>query len=199
MADVCVERTRLRASSNTCVIAPHGGEIEAHTDSQAKNVARALDCSAWLYEAHSDSQRTFKKHHVTSTKITVEDFPELSKLNYPFKRTVAFHGHSGDDILVGGYGAGRGIHGALLDELRFLDLGCAVRRVRSGNKAGRSQDNIVNRLASPEGTTIQIEQPLSVREANCEAISEAVSTVLSTDGRQERSFASISRPTRRSN
>ena len=199
MADVCLERTRLRASSDTCVIAPHGGEIEAHTDSQAKDVARALDCSAWLYEAHSDSQRTFKKHHVTSTQITVEDFPEIKKLNYPFERTLAFHGHSGDDILVGGYGAGRGLHGALLAELRFLNLGCDVKRVRSGNKAGRSQNNIVNRLASPTATTIQIEQPLSVRQAHGEAISETVSTVLSTDGRQRRSSASISRPTRRSN
>ena len=198
MADVCLERTRLRPSSNTCVLAPHGGEIEAHTDSQAKDVARALDCSAWLYEAHSDSQKTFKKHHVTSTEITVEDFPEIKKLNYPFKRTVAFHGHCGDDILVGGYGAGRDVHPRLLDELRSLDLGCAVRRVRSGDKAGRSQYNIVNRLASPEATTVQIEQPLSVRESNRNAISEAVSTVLPINGRQRRSSASISRPTRRS-
>src|SRR2546430_10989537 len=91
------------------VIAPHGGDIEPHTDRQAELVASRLAAKAvslWRCKGFK-GEGSFARWHITSTDIHEASFPLLnSVISRGFTYAVAFHGFDDPeipfDILIGG-------------------------------------------------------------------------------------------------
>jgi phage replication-related protein YjqB (UPF0714/DUF867 family) len=165
------------------VLAPHGGDIEPHTDEQASRIAVGLDgVSVWLCKGFSTEPGTAARFHVTSGDIREESFPALGIVaSRRFRYAVSFHGfvQPVPTILVGGAGPGW---------LKYR-VAAAVRRavadpditVRVGRKGepfnGDEPSNIVNRLTLRGRGGVQLEQTLGARKQHGVAIADAVAGV----------------------
>ena len=88
------------------VIAPHGGNIERHTDEQAERVGKQLSpkcVSVWVCKGFKQRGGAFDRWHITSTDISENSFPKLKTVIGPhFEYAVAFHGWEHDSICIGG-------------------------------------------------------------------------------------------------
>jgi phage replication-related protein YjqB (UPF0714/DUF867 family) len=165
-------------------IAPHGGEIEKHTDEQAERVVERLGrhaASAWRAKGWKPLGGAFERWHITSTDLDPACFPLLdSVMNRRFEHAVAFHGFDDEPgVLIGGTATGE-----LKERLRraierVLPSTLAVRVALPDERYGGDDPrNIVNRLSPCGG--IQIEQGLTPREAHGRDIADAVADVFRT-------------------
>jgi Poly-gamma-glutamate hydrolase len=92
------------------VIAPHGGDIERHTDEQAEQVASRLAAKAvscWRCKGWKDGGGALVRWHITWTDLSAASFPRLDLvISGGFAHAVAFHGFQDPqvdtDVLVGG-------------------------------------------------------------------------------------------------
>jgi len=149
------------------VIAPHGGFIEQHTDTQAQHLAQQLpsNCvSVWICKGFKKGGGAFARWHITSTDISEESFPKLKSVyGRGFEYAVAFHGFGGDDekpsICIGGRTVDATLKQKIKEEIEgevrrfgvqvFMDNECP--EAINGDK----KNNIVNRLSK---NGLQIEQ-----------------------------------------
>lgn len=165
------------------VCAPHGGEIEPHTDEQARMVAQRLGsrASCWVCRGSTGGDvGAFDRWHVTSTAIEPADFPLLAEIAHRgFDRVVSFHGlDARNGVLVGGLAPRaekRRLETALDDRLPVT-----VRAVSAGHTAGVSRDNLVNWLSGRRGG-IQLEQGRETRDEHWPAVAATVATVVGSD------------------
>jgi phage replication-related protein YjqB (UPF0714/DUF867 family) len=170
------------AQAHLIAIAPHGGDIEEHTDDQAERVAERLGpdlASAWRCKGWRPGGGAFDRWHITSTDIDPASFPLLaSVISRRFTRAVAFHGFDDEPgVLIGGTAPDDVKQGLALAIRRVLpeDLGVRVASP-SERYAGDDPDNIVNRLGPCGG--IQIEQGPSPRDDHACDIADAVADFL---------------------
>lgn len=149
-------------------IAPHGGDIEEHTDGQAERVRKRLGpqlASAWRAKGWGSNGGALVRWHVTSTDLNPVCFPLLnSVMSRRFAHAVAFHGFNDEPgVLIGGTAPGElkeGLRQAIQQVLPAqLDVRVALSTERYG---GDDPNNIVNRLSPCGG--IQIEQGSRPRE-----------------------------------
>jgi len=166
------------------VIAPHGGDIERHTDEQADRVVKQLasKCvSAWVCKGFKRGGGAFDRWHITSTDISEESFPKLKTvIGRQFEYAVAFHGWSEDSICIGG---------SAPPALK-LEIKRAVERAISGSGIvvatsdegtcpgafnGDDPENIVNCLGA---IGIQLEQSKEARARYGIQIADAVACVI---------------------
>ena len=165
------------------VIAPHGGNIEQHTDEQAERVGRQLAAkcvSVWICKGFKKNGGAFDRWHITSTDISEDSFPKLkTMIRRRFEYAVAFHGWNENSICIGGAAlpdlkqeikakivsaiSGSGIDVATEEE------GCP------GAFNGTDPKNIVNRLGT---NGIQIEQSKKARDDYHEKIADAVAEAI---------------------
>jgi phage replication-related protein YjqB (UPF0714/DUF867 family) len=161
-------------------IAPHGGEIERHTDEQALLVADRVGVTSWLCKGFgSVGDGAVARWHITSTDISPASFPLLrSVARRRFEHAVSFHGFVGHGVVIGGQADS--VKPLMLEEItralagEDIDVRVADPDDRLG---GDDPDNIVNRLASRGTGGIQIEQGGDARTGHWEAIAEAVAAV----------------------
>jgi phage replication-related protein YjqB (UPF0714/DUF867 family) len=164
------------------VIAPHGGDIERHTDQQAERVASRLavrTVSSWRCKGWKRGGGAFDRWHITSTDIDEASFPCLaSVINRGFTYAVAFHGFEESRILIGGTAPS-----ALKEEIRAAIQGATagsvdvdIARPEDG-LGGDDPRNIVNRLTAGGANGIQIEQSFAARSSSWAAIADAVAEV----------------------
>jgi phage replication-related protein YjqB (UPF0714/DUF867 family) len=162
-------------NSGLIVIAPHGGNIEKHTDEQAEYVYEKLlsskRVSMWFCKGFNKKEDgdAFNRWHITSTDINEESFPKLKTVfGRGFEYAVAFHGFDDDSdeksICIGG----KTVDGNLKNEIKE-QIEAAVRRFQIGvyvksscpnQNNGNHEKNIVNRLSK---NGLQIEQSKKVR------------------------------------
>jgi phage replication-related protein YjqB (UPF0714/DUF867 family) len=166
------------AQRHLIAIAPHGGEIEPHTDEQAERVAELLGpelASAWRGKGWKPDGGAFVRWHITSTDIDPVCFPLLdSVMSRRFAHAVAFHGFNDElGVLIGGTAPAavkervrRAIEQVLPQE---LPVRVALPTERYG---GDDPQNIVNRLSPCGG--IQIEQGSDPRDLHGCDIADAV-------------------------
>jgi phage replication-related protein YjqB (UPF0714/DUF867 family) len=172
------------------VIAPHGGDIERHTDEQAEHVASRLAAkavSSWRCKGWKGGGGAFVRWHITSTDISAASFPRLDLvISRGFTHAVAFHGFEDPevdtDVLIGGCAP---------DELK-QEIAAEIDRATAGsglrvriaepedNFGGDDERNVVNRLTAEGGSGIQIEQSLAARSRRWEEIANAVAAVYDT-------------------
>ncbi|HET6640732.1 MAG TPA: poly-gamma-glutamate hydrolase family protein [Nitrososphaeraceae archaeon] len=177
------------------VIAPHGGDIEEHTDEQAEEVAKQIlpsKCvSLWMCKGFNKKEDggAFARWHITSTDISEESFPKLKTIiGRQFKYAIAFHGWNGEknSICIGGtipYDLKCEIKRAIADAISGSGIVVAIGgdyysddKTCPENFNGNNSNNIVNRL-SPNGG-VQIEQSKKAREEYSPKIAEAVADVI---------------------
>ena len=171
------------------VIAPHGGDIEFHTDQQAERVASRLAAkavSSWRCKGFK-GDGSFDRWHITSTDIHEASFPRLnSVISRGFTYAVAFHGFDDPqiliDILIGGaapYSLKQDIETAIKGAIAGSDI--TVRIASPDEKfGGDSLENIVNRLTAGRANGIQIEQSPRARTSHWREIADAVANVYNT-------------------
>lgn len=172
------------------VIAPHGGDIERHTDEQAEHVASRLAAkavSSWRCKGWKHGGGAFARWHITSTDISAASFPRLDLvISRGFTHAVAFHGFEDSevdtDVLIGGLAP---------DELK-QEIAAEIDRATAGsglrvriaepedNSGGDDERNVVNRLTAQGGSGIQIEQSPTARSRRWERIADAVAAVYDT-------------------
>lgn len=172
------------------VIAPHGGDIERHTDEQAEQVASRLAAkavSSWRCKGWKGGGGAFVRWHITSTDISAASFPRLDLvISRGFTHAVAFHGFEDPeveiDVLIGGCAP---------DELK-QEIAAEIDRATAGsglgvriaepedNFGGDDERNVVNRLTAEGGSGIQIEQSPAARSRRWEEIAGAVAAVYDT-------------------
>jgi phage replication-related protein YjqB (UPF0714/DUF867 family) len=178
------------AGTGLTAIAPHGGEIERHTDDQARRVAELLDdlgVSSWLAQGWNPGGGAFLRWHITSVDLHPASFPKLETVaGRGFTHAVAFHGLEGanrpTDVLIGG-AAPRSLK--LLLQTNISDAvagsGLVVRLAGSGDPlGGASRANIVNRLTANRRNGIQIEQSFEARTGKWSEIATAVADTYRT-------------------
>jgi phage replication-related protein YjqB (UPF0714/DUF867 family) len=163
------------------VLAPHGGDIEAHTDTQADRVAEKLaeySVSSWRCKGFGpgDGGAT-RLFHITSTDIHEASFPALaSVVGRPFRYAIAFHGFRDDEILVGG-GAYFRLKAEIAAKIEEAVRGAGIPVRIAGPDdvfGGDDPRNIVNRLTTNGRNGIHIEQSLRARAEHGIAIADAV-------------------------
>jgi phage replication-related protein YjqB (UPF0714/DUF867 family) len=171
------------------VIAPHGGDIERHTDQQAERVASQLVAkavSSWRCKGFKGDGGAVDRWHITSTDIHQASFPRLnSVISRGFTYAVAFHGFDDPeipfDILIGGAAPvylKQDIETAIKGAIAGSDV--TVRIASPDEKfGGDSLQNIVNRLTAGGANGIQIEQSLHARSGHWQDIADAVANVYS--------------------
>ncbi len=180
------------------VIAPHGGLIEEHTDTQAQYLAEQLPSkvvSTWICKGFNKKEEggAFARWHITSTDISEKSFPKLKTIyGRQFKFAIAFHGWGGDSICIGGSESDPRPPNCQKEEISLKEeIKCAIEKVvpssidvvlgGAGDKRcpqnfnGDNPENIVNRLGT---TGVQIEQCETARKDHGKAISKAVADVI---------------------
>jgi phage replication-related protein YjqB (UPF0714/DUF867 family) len=160
------------------VIAPHGGDIEPHTDTQAERVAEQLGpalASAWRAKGWKPGGGAFQRWHITSSDIDPRGFRLLdSVMARGFEHAVAFHGFDDEPgVLIGGT-ASPELKARLARAIQsVLPAGLTVRIAQPSERyGGDDPNNIVNRLSPCGG--IQIEQGPSARADHGLDIADAV-------------------------
>ncbi len=166
------------SQTHLIAIAPHGGDIEPHTDEQAERVAERLGpqvASAWRGKGWRRGGGAFDRWHITSTDLNPVCFPLLnSVMSRRFAHAVAFHGFNDEPgVLIGGTAPAE-----VKEQLRQaiqqvlparLHVRVALPNERYG---GDDPNNIVNRLSPCGG--IQIEQGSSPRDDHGRDIADVV-------------------------
>ena len=158
------------AQTQLIVIAPHGGDIEEHTDEQAERVRERLGeqvASAWRAKGWGSNGSAFVRWHITSTDIDPVSFPLLnSVMSRRFAHAVAFHGFNDEPgVLIGGTASDE-VKEGLRDAIQGVLPEWLHVRVASPTElfGGDDPHNIVNRLSPCGG--IQIEQGAIPRESH---------------------------------
>lgn len=190
-----IERLRDDDKTQTglIVLAPHGGEIEDHTDDQATRVADQLadkPVSLWLCKGYgplSGAPDASQIWHITAADIHPGSFPGLNSVfSRRFRDAVAFHGLAddadGDDtavVLVGGGIASRDLQTHIVCAIiQRVGSDVSVRVAGPGDRFnGDDGSNIVNRLTIGGQNGVQIEQSPSARRDHWEKIADAVADV----------------------
>lgn len=164
-------------SGDYLIVAPHGGDLEPYTFSQAIKLAERSDCDVWATDVMSRGN-TFQNWHYSSNDIDVEKFTYLRDLEYNYDTVISFHGTKKNEIIIGGRedpNNRRELESLINDKLPDTDTVIA-----DGNTDlnGYHPENIVNRR-SDNSQGIQLEQPFQTRSQNWETIVECVDTYLS--------------------
>ena len=166
------------APTHLIAIAPHGGEIEEHTDQQAERVAERLGkelASVWRCKGWKPDGGAFLRWHITSTDIDPACFPLLnSVMSRRFAHAVAFHGFDDEPgVLIGGTAPAEVKERLRQAIQQVLPEGLDVRVAGPGERfGGDDPNNIVNRLSPCGG--IQLEQGPRPREDHACDIADAV-------------------------
>jgi len=159
-------------------IAPHGGDIEEHTDVQAERVAEQLGphlATAWRCKGWGSNGGAFVRWHITSTDLNPVCFPLLnSVMSRRFIHAVAFHGFDDEPgVLIGGMAPARVKQRLARAIGQVLPAGLEARVALPDERyGGDDPSNIVNRISPCRG--IQIEQGPIAREDHGSEIADVV-------------------------
>lgn len=136
-------------SSEIVIIAPHGGGIEKHTSSIAREIA-GDEFDLYLFEG-TKQNCNFATLHIMSIRF---DEPRCVELVEQSQTAVAVHGKSGKKkaVLVGG--RDDDLAEQMINELE--NAGFDATREESGPVSGMSKKNICNRTASGKGVQLEI-------------------------------------------
>jgi phage replication-related protein YjqB (UPF0714/DUF867 family) len=181
-----VERLDDAGGHDLIVVAPHGGDIEPHTDEQAKWVATrfpAGQVSAWVCKGWQPVAAE-ADYHITSGDLSAVSFPLLGQvIGRGFTHAVSFHGFQPladqPDVLVGG-AAHECLRQLFVDAIvaALAGTGLTVRLARPKERfGGDDAENVVNRLTKDGTNGVQIEQSSRARKKRGAAIADAVAEV----------------------
>ncbi|WP_306056619.1 poly-gamma-glutamate hydrolase family protein [Natronococcus wangiae] len=157
------------SNDEVLLCAVHGGEVEPGTAEQALELATRLPAaSCWACLGYDDETDAFDEWHPPSSAVDTEDYPLLAEIaDRDFETVISFHGLGDDRVLVGG-GTDAEVKRTVAARLEAA-VTLPVETVSDGPYAGASPNNFVNWLAA-DGGGLQLEQGLSVREREADAV-----------------------------
>ena len=169
------------------VLAPHGGQIEPHTDEQAERVAARLSESLvtlWCCKGFGHAPgEAWRRFHIDTTDLHEASFPALRVvIGRGFRHAVAFHGQQTDDVLIGGRAQFR-LKAELANAIEDVVSGSGIRvRIATPDDVfgGDSPRNLVNRITAGGRGGIHLEQSLLARQRHGAQIADAVARVFVT-------------------
>ncbi|WP_253184540.1 poly-gamma-glutamate hydrolase family protein [Natrialba sp. SSL1] len=167
------------AATDVLALAPHGGYVEYGTDWQAKRVVDTAGGLAWICAGFNDGGGALDRWHVHSTDIHHASFPVLNDIRHrEFEWSVAFHGYTSDAILVGGTASedDRALVATALEEA-LPETPVELASSDATSYAGAAPENVLNEVGTI-GQTIQLEQPMNVRQEQWAAVADAVASAL---------------------
>lgn len=152
-----------------CILAPHGGDIEAETDTAAVEMYKKMQkgkASLWMFQAFDSTpvgeNAAFEQYHVTSTDIDSNLFPDLSVIeDVGFQYCVSFHVNgTSDNFEVGGL-ASRDLRTKIGETLTSATSGTVDHVVdrEKGEYMAVTEQNVTNRLTESNRAGVQIEMP----------------------------------------
>jgi phage replication-related protein YjqB (UPF0714/DUF867 family) len=169
--------------SGLIAIAPHGGDIERHTDDQAHRVSCCLADEAvsfWLCKGYQ-TRGAEETWHITSVDIDPASFPKLNSIfSRRFTHAVAFHGFEQEGILIGGGTESVALQAEIAAEIVKALAGSDICVRIAGPDdvfGGDNPCNIVNRLTVGGANGVQLEQSLTARTDHWADIADAVARV----------------------
>src|SRR5690606_23932851 len=148
------------------VIAPHGGDIEPHTDHQAQQLAAMLSASSWICKGWRQGGSAFDAWHIRSTDIHPDSFPGLKHISTRgFAYAVSFHGIDDNAGVIISGGAPLELKQMIALAIQaVIDSKIPVTVASRGDVVdGDSPLNVVNWLSASGGGGLQIEQDLVSR------------------------------------
>jgi phage replication-related protein YjqB (UPF0714/DUF867 family) len=165
-----------------CIIAPHGGDIEAETDTAAVEMYKKMQkeiASLWMFQAFDSTpvgdNAAFDQYHVTSTDINSSLFPKLSVVeDVGFKYCVSFHVNgTSDKFEVGGL-ASDNLRKKVGKTLTSATSGKVdhVVNIQEGEYMAETKQNITNRLTESNRNGVQIEMPGHAAKTNRKTIAQ---------------------------
>ncbi|WP_394295579.1 poly-gamma-glutamate hydrolase family protein [Natrialba hulunbeirensis] len=166
-------------STQTQYLANRRGEQKYGTDWQAERVADTADGLAWICAGFNDGGGALGRWHVHSTDIHHASFPALDDIRHgEFEWSVAFHGYTSDTILVGGTAseADRALVATALEEA-LPETPVELASSDATSYAGAAPENVLNEVGTI-GQTIQLEQPMDVRQEQWADVADAVVSAL---------------------
>lgn len=168
-----------------CIIAPHGGDIKAETDTAAVEMYKKMQkgkVSLWMFQAFDSTpvgeNAAFDQYHVTSTDIDSNLFPKLSVVeDVGFEYCVSFHVNgTSDKFEVGGLASenlrtkvGETLTSATSDTVDYV-----VDR-EEGEYMAETEKNITNRLTESNQAGVQIEMPGHAAKTHRKTIAQYLS------------------------
>lgn len=167
------------SNDEVLVCAAHGGEVEPGTAEQALELATQLSAaSCWACLGY-DEHNAFDEWHPPSSAIDPEEYPLLAEIaDRDFETVISLHGLGDDRVLVGG-GIDADVKRTVASRLKAA-LTLPVETVSDGPYAGASPNNFVNWLAA-DGGGLQLEQGITVREREADAVVSTLEAALAED------------------
>ncbi|MFC4436825.1 MULTISPECIES: poly-gamma-glutamate hydrolase family protein [Natrialbaceae] len=168
------------SSDEVLICAAHGGRVEPGTAEQALELATRLPAaSCWTRLGYADEGDAFDLWHPPSSAIDPESYPLLEEIaDRGFETVISLHGLADDRVLVGG-GIDDDTKRAVASRLETA-VTLSVETVSDGPYAGASPNNFVNWLAA-DGGGLQLEQGLTVREREADAVASTLETALAEE------------------
>lgn len=169
------------------VLAPHGGDVEAETDTAAVELYKKMptgSCSLWMVQGFDSTpvgeNEAFDRYHVTSTEIDADRFPALSEIDdVGFRFCLSFHVNgSATDFEVGGL-APRELReqvGEIVARSCDPNRWGSIVDHEAGEYMGRTERNVTNRLTRDSRSGIQIEMPGTAAKTYRKTIAENLAT-----------------------
>ena len=180
----------LHLEGDVAVVAPHGGSIEAGTDSQVRRMRKEkrLCLDSWICAGVGANQSP--RLHITSGDLSEHSFASLDRLLkrrhdfavsfHGYQQAVAPHTNQVVEVIVGGRGL-QSLKDDIAQRIR-LKIGSSFHVYVANNNAdpfaGLATQNIVNRLASSGGVQIETSQNLRASAAAADGVAAAVAEAL---------------------
>ncbi len=166
-------------TSDLLVIAPHGGQIEPHTDDQAAVLSNEFDetPATWRCMGWRPGGGAFRRWHVPSDELQVDSFSELPGLvDGSPERAVSFHGNCPNGVRIGG-GADESVRTSVRDSIDDVLPNDESVQLADGRFRNADSSVLVNQVTD-DGNGVWVGQSLPVREDHWENIAIAVGSVL---------------------
>lgn len=166
------------ANDDVLLCAAHGGEVEPGTAEGALELATRLsDATCWACLGYDAERRAFDHYHPPSSAFVPEAYPLLDRIaDRGFETVISLHGLGDDRVIVGG-GIDAAVKRRVGARLEAV-VEPPVETVSDGPYAGVSPDNFVNWLARDGRGGLQLEQSLTVREDERDALVSALEALI---------------------
>lgn len=158
--------------------APHGGTVEVECDDIVRAVQGNLgdnQAVSWSCIGYRQGGGSYDRWHITSTAIQPVSYAGLASVaTRSYEYALSVHGHSGNDILIGGRGDQQ-LKAALQSAFDRANLGFPIRILTPGEPlSGTATTNIVNRWSA---NGIQLELPFDLRVNHRAAVVDVLTGV----------------------
>lgn len=167
--------------ASVAVLAPHGGQVEPNTDTQAFLIQKSapINASVWgtrglVNGSYNDA---YSRWHTTADTHPLDAFPLYQDIvNHEYEFSISLHAMSGDGIIIGGQSS-ESVRESLKDALSVVFSEVSIAS-EGDDRAGMKDENFVNSIDAKQ--SIHIEQSLEIATTKPKLVARIISDWLQT-------------------